>query len=119
MIHKTFLPRLFFGKTKTLFPIVGDISTMSVRKSGLGFLNPVTSDQEKYLRSTRGSLELIWAVTGGGELSNADHLRILSEERHDGKESQDIAYKSRLKGLVRDIKGTDKPLLIRAKITGS
>ena len=85
MIWETFLPRLFFGKTKTLSPIVGALSTMPVKKSGLSFLNPVTSEQDKYLSSQRGSAELIWAMTGGGAFSNDDHLRTLGEERREGK----------------------------------
>ena len=44
IIRETFLPRLFFGKKKTLSPIVGDLSTMLVKKYGLGLLNPVTSE---------------------------------------------------------------------------
>ena len=32
--------------------------------------------------------------------------------------NHNIAHKSRLKGLVNDIKGTDKRLLLRAKRTG-
>ena len=51
MIHKTFLPRLFFGRTKTLSPVVGAISTMPVSKAGLGLLNPFTSAHENYLSS--------------------------------------------------------------------
>ena len=66
MIQETFLPRIFFVNTKTLFPVVGALSTMRVKKFGLGILNPVTSYQEKYLSSTQGSLELVRAVTGGG-----------------------------------------------------
>ena len=58
-------------------------------------------------------------MTGGGAFSNADHLRTLSEERRDGKKSGNVAYISRLKGLVSDLKGTDKPLLLRAKIIGA
>ena len=73
-------PCLFFGKTITLSPVVGVLSKMPVRRAGLGLMNPVTSDQEKYLSSTRGSTNLIWAVTGGGGLSNADHLRTISED---------------------------------------
>ena len=69
MIGETFLPRLFFGKTKTLSPAVGFISNMTVRKDGLVLLNPVTSAQEKYLSSTQGSAELIRAVSGGGGVS--------------------------------------------------
>ena len=43
IIRETFLPRLFFRKEKTLSPIVGDISTMPVKKSGLVLLNTLTS----------------------------------------------------------------------------
>ena len=49
MIQKTFLPRLFFGKSKTLSPIIGTLSKMSLNKYGLGLLNPVTSAKKKYL----------------------------------------------------------------------
>ena len=45
MIQETFLPRLFIGKKKNLSPIVGALSTMQVKKYGLGLLNPVTSAQ--------------------------------------------------------------------------
>ena len=58
-------------------------------------------------------------MTGGGGFSNADHFRTLSKEQRDGKESWDVAYESRLKGLVSNLKGTYKRLLIRAKITGA
>ena len=119
MIRETFLPRLLFGKKKTLSPIVGALSTMSVKKSGLGILNPVTSAQEKYLSYQRGSVELVRAVTGGGAFSNYDHLRTLGEERHDGKKDREAAYETKLKGLVRDLKGTDKRLIQRAKRTGA
>ena len=109
----------FLRKDKSLSPVIGALSTMQVRKSELGLLIPVTSAQENHLSSTRGSAELARAVTGGGKFSNANHLRTLSEDRRDGKESWDVAYKSRLKGLVSDLKGTDKHLLLRAKITGA
>ena len=55
---------------------------------------------------------------GRGGFSNADHLWTLSEERRDGKEARDVAYESRLKGLVINLQGTDKRLLLRAKSTG-
>ena len=119
IICETFLPRIFFVNTKTLFPVVGALSTMRVKKFGLGILNPVTSYQEKYLSSTRGRAELVRSVTGGWGLSNANHLRTLSEERRDRKKSRDVAYKSRLKFLVINLQGTDKHLLLRAKITGA
>ena len=119
MICETFLPHIFFRKTKTLSPVVGALSTMTVKKAGPGLLNPVTSSQEKYLSSTRGSTELVRAMTGGEAFYNADHLRTLSEEQRDGKKSQDIVYESRLKVLVRDLKVTYKRLLLCAKITGA
>ena len=53
---------------------------------------------------------------GGGAFTNADHLRTLREEQRDRKKGPDVSYKSRLKGLVRNIKGTDKCLLLRTKI---
>ena len=58
-------------------------------------------------------------VTGGGAFSNFEHLWTLSEERYDRKKAREAAYKSRLKCLVSDIKGTDKHLLLHAKIIGA
>ena len=39
---KTFLSRLFFGKSKYIPPIVRTLSTIQVKKSGLGLQYPVT-----------------------------------------------------------------------------
>ena len=83
MLQETFLPRLFFRKTKSLSPIVGALSAMPVKKSGLGLMNSVASAKKKYPSSQQVSAELIWAVTGGGAYSNADHLLVLGEERRD------------------------------------
>ena len=58
-------------------------------------------------------------MTEGGGFSNDDHLRTLIEEQRDGKEAWDVAYESRVKGLVSDLKVTDKRLILRAKITGA
>ena len=80
MIRETFLPRLFFRKTKTLSSVVGALCTMPVKKSVMGLLNPVASAQEKFLRSTRDSAELLQVVPGGGGFSSANHLWTLSEE---------------------------------------
>ena len=55
IIQETFLPRLFFGNTKTFSPIVVALSMMPVKKSGLGLLNPVTSSQDKYLAPRGGA----------------------------------------------------------------
>ena len=69
MILEIFLPHLLFRKTKTLSPIVGALSKITVKESGLGLLNTVMSAQEKYLIYNQGSAELIWAVTGGGRVT--------------------------------------------------
>ena len=58
-------------------------------------------------------------MTGEGEYSNADHLWTLSEERRDRKESRDVLHESRIKGLVIDLKGTDKRLLLHTKSIGA
>ena len=88
---------------------------MPVKKSRLGLLNPVMSEHKKYLISLRESTELVQAVTGGGELSNDDQLRTLIKERRDGKKYRDVADKSKIKGLLINLKGTDKRLLLHAK----
>ena len=119
MIRETFLPRLFFGNIKTLSPIVGTLSTMPIKEARLGLLNPATTAKEKYLRSQRVSTELIREMTGGGTLSNADRLQTLGEEIRDGQKYREVANKTKLKGLVRDLKGTGRRLIIRAKITGA
>ena len=55
----------------------------------------------------------------GGGFSNADHIRTLNKEQRDGMKDQDDVYESKLKGLVRNLKGIYKPLLLRAKIKGA
>ena len=92
---------------------------MRVKKSVVGLLNPVKLAQEKYLIYQLGSAQMVLAVTGGGVFSNTNNLWTLSEERRDGKKDQDAAQESKLKGLVKDLKGNDKRLLIHAKSTGA
>ena len=55
-----------------------------IEVDGLGLLNPVMSEKEKYLSSQRGREELIRVMTGGWVFYNADHLHTLREERRDG-----------------------------------
>ena len=65
--------------------------------------------------------------TGNPESSDfrsGEVIKLHTRERRtdtgrDRKESQDVAYESRLKGLVSNLKGTDKRLLLCAKITGA
>ena len=87
---------------------------MPIKVDGIGLLNTVASAKEKYLSSQRGSAELIRAVTGEGH-----HLRTLGEEILDRKKDWEAANKTKLKGLVHDIKGTGRRLILRAKIIGA
>ena len=118
MIRVTFLPHILFQKTKTLPPIVGALRMIPVKKSGLGVLNPVTSAQKKCLSSQRGSAELIQDVTGEGAFSNSNLLQTLVEEIRNRKKDWEAMYETKLKGLVCDLKGTNRRLILRAKITG-
>ena len=65
ILQETLFPRLFFGKTESLSPIVGTLSTMLIKVVRLGLLNQVTSAKEKPLISQWVSAELIRAVTRG------------------------------------------------------
>ena len=56
-------------------------------------------------------------MTGGGAFSNTDHLQTLGEKQLDWKKDRDVAHEYRIKGLVNDIKSTDKRLPIRVKST--
>ena len=100
MIQENFLPRLFFRKTKTLSPIVGTLSTVLIKMARLGLLNPVTLEKEKFPSSQKGSVELIRAMTGEGELSNADNLQTLRGEKRDRQKDRESTNKTKLKGLV-------------------
>ena len=81
MLQENFLPCLFFVKSKSHSPIVGTLSKMTVKKSGLGLLNPMTSAKGKYLSLQRLITELIQDVMGEGNFSDINHLMALREER--------------------------------------
>ena len=57
-------------------------------------------------------MELIRDVKGGEAFSDADILRMLGEERCDGKKEQEVANKTKLKVLVQDLKSTGRRLII-------
>ena len=59
MLWETFLPHIFFGKSKTLSPIVGILIKVPVKKYGLEFLNPLMSMNKKCLSLQRASTYLI------------------------------------------------------------
>ena len=98
--QENFLPCLFFRNTKSLSPIVGDLSTMTIEKYRLRIMNPVTPEKEKYLIFHQARTELIRDVTVGGGFSNASHLLALREERHERAKNRDEANNSKLLGLV-------------------
>ena len=108
----------FLWKDKSPSPIVGALSTIPFKKSGLGILNPVTAAKEKFLSSQQAITELIQAATGGGTFSNTDHLLDIREERRHGKKNRHDVNKAKLKELVADLDSTDRYLILRAKDTG-
>ena len=59
ILLETFLPCLLFRKSKTLSLIVGNVSTILVKKAGMGLLNPVMSTNEKYISLQHSITELI------------------------------------------------------------
>ena len=79
MLQETFLPRLFFGKSEYITPLIGTLSTMPVGKSGLGLLNPVTSANEKYSSLQCVSTDFIRSMTWEGKFSNDYCLLVISE----------------------------------------
>ena len=119
IIQKILLPRLFFGNTKTLSPIVGALGTMPIKLSGLGLLNPVISANYNCQFSQWGSVELIRAVTGGGAFYNTNHLRALGEEICDRQKYRGVENETKIKGLVQDLKVTDRRLILRSNLTGA
>ena len=117
MLRENVLTNIFFGNTKTLSPIVGALSVMPVKKSRLGLLNPVIPAKEKYLSSQRRSAELIRAVMGGG--SQTPTTSWCSEKKGvTGRKNRDDTNGATIKGLVRDLLGTDCCLTIRSNNTG-
>ena len=63
-LWETFLLRLFFIKSKSLPPIIGNLSTIPINRYGLSLQIPVTSVDEKFQSSQRASKELISVIMG-------------------------------------------------------
>ena len=101
---------VFFRTEKNLSPIIGALSTMPVKKDGLGPLNLATSVKENYLISQWGSAGIIRAVTRGGAFSDANHLLDPRRGKHDGQKDRDDTNKTKIDGLVKYLKGTNRPL---------
>ena len=94
------MPLLFFGRLKTLPPVVGGLIKFPVNKLGLGLQNPVTSSENKYTSLLHESCDLIDAVTGKRDFSTADHIRDFKEEQQDEK-NWDDANDAKLWGIIR------------------
>ena len=118
MIRETFLPCIFFRKSKSLSLIVRTLSTMMAKKSGPGLLNPVTSAKKTYLSSQCEKKELILAVTGEGNVFNAYHLLDLRYERREGQKIRTEVNNAKIKGLVADLNTSDHCIILRAKNKG-
>ena len=56
---------------------------MPVNKAGLGLQNPIKSTNKKVLSLQHESAEIIRVAMGESELSAANHLQVVREERHD------------------------------------
>ena len=108
---------IFLQKVESFSPIVGNLSAMTVNKTGLVLLNPVKSVNKKYLSFQGESTYLIQAMTGEGAFSNASHLLALSEEIQDGQENWDFTNNAKIKGLVSYLVGTYRCPIIHTKST--
>ena len=64
LLQETIFPHLFFGNSKFLPPIIGNLITMPVKKSGLCLQDTVASANNKYLISLIERSDLIETVTG-------------------------------------------------------
>ena len=119
VFQETFLPCTFYGKSKSLPSIIGNLSTMPVKKSVLGLECPVTLANDKYQILLRASIKLIGSVTRASEFSTHDHLHAVKEERRDGKKTWDDVNAAKLKVIVKNLPTLDCYLFLRAKHTDS
>ena len=75
---------------------MGSLSTLNVKKSGMGLQNPVTSAAEKYTSLLRESWDIIGAVTGDKGFPTDDHIWAVKEDRREGKKYQYDANDTKL-----------------------
>ena len=100
----------FLWKTENPPSIVVTLSTFAVKKAVMELHNPVASAAEKYTSSLRASYRLINIVTSEREISNADHLLAVKEDRWEGKKDRDDANEVKLRGIFNDKGDFDKSL---------
>ena len=84
LLWETFFPCLFFGKWKYISPIVGTLSNMPVKKSGMVLQIPVMSANGNFLSLQRARTELIRDVTIEREFLTANRLQEVKEEKSEG-----------------------------------
>ena len=118
LIRKNFLPHLFFGKTKTLSPIIEKLNPMPVKKSWLGLQNTLTPAHRKFESSQHASAELVNAVTGNINFSTTYHIREAREEWSEEKKTRDKANKIKLEETVQDRPKIKCRIMLCAKNTG-
>ena len=111
-------PCLFFGKSKSLLSIIRTLSTMPVKKSGLGLQDLVTSSNDKYLSLICTSRDLIGSLAGESEFSTTYNLQAVKEERCGGKKSSDV-NDIKLEVIFNHIPTLERSLFIHAKDMGS
>ena len=75
--------------------------------------------KENPLSSQWGSTYLVRSMTGGGAFSNVDQLLDLWEERFDGQKNHDDVNNTTLNGLVVDLLGTDRCIILQANNMGA
>ena len=61
---------------------------------------------------------MIGVVTGKKEFSTADHIRVVKEERRDGKKYRDGTNGAKIGGIINDQGNPEKRLFLRANHTG-
>ena len=102
VLQENFLPSNLFGKSKTLPPIVGSLSTSTVKKYVLGLQNTLTPAKDKCNSLLHTSCEMIGAVTGKQYFSNADNIRAVKGKTRDGKKYRDDANDEKIQGILRN-----------------
>ena len=113
------MPCLLFVETKTLCPIVVTLSTITVKKSGLGLKNPVTSAHKKIDISQRTSIYLVNEVTGESKFSTTDHVIAVRDERSEGGEERNRDNKIKLAETVQECPKLESRIMLHMNNVGS
>ena len=109
----------FTWKIEKYLSLCRNFEYVAGKKDGLGLQNPATSAAEKYTSLLRARYYMIGAVMGDREISTADHLWSVKEERRDGKKYWDEVNDAKIRGIVNDQGNFEKRLFLYAHHTGS